>query len=179
MFLNFCCAAKWPSHTEFPVLCSRASLPIHDKRNSLRPPTPNSLSTPSHCPLPGKHKSIGFSLVYSLAKRLQLWATAYESSLYARPKNSQRLSTHSLAGAQETQLCWGDPVSTDSNEFSELLPIVKGGLDPKVGPLWIPNYSLLLPALNLRKRTKNFNVFHQVSIQLLFNYTGDWHSGTS
>ena len=32
--------AKWPSHTQFPVLYNRTPLPIHSKCNSLHPPTP-------------------------------------------------------------------------------------------------------------------------------------------
>ena len=49
--------------TEFPVLDSRTSIPIHSKCNSLHPATPNSLSIPTPSPLlPGNHSLLCTSL---------------------------------------------------------------------------------------------------------------------
>ena len=83
---NFCCTAKWPSHTYIytcfffisspimlypkrlytPVLYSRPSLPIHSKCNSLHLLTPNSQSIPFPLPSPLATTSLFLSFVFFL-----------------------------------------------------------------------------------------------------------------
>ena len=54
---NLCCTAKWPKHTQFPVLYSRTLFPIHSKCNSLHSLAPNSPFIPLPLPTIGNHKS--------------------------------------------------------------------------------------------------------------------------